>query len=62
MSLSNHVPKLVVLRPSDKDRSRLLTIERCRSVFYRFLNDLLELGIAEGALIGKVIVASSSLK
>lgn len=62
MSLSNHVPKLVVLRPSDKDRSRLLAIERCRSVFYRFLNDLLELGIAESALIGKVIVASSSLK
>lgn len=62
MSLSNHVPKLVVLRPSDKDRSRLLAIERCRRVFYRFLNDLLELGIAESALIGKVIVASSSLK
>lgn len=62
MSFSNLVPKLVVLRPRDKDRSRLLAIERCRSIFYRFLNDLLEFGIAEGALIGKVIVASSSLK
>lgn len=62
MSFSNLVPKLVVLGPGDKNRSRLLAIERGRSIFHGLLNKLLELGVAEGGPVGKVVVASSRLK
>lgn len=62
MSFSNLVPKLVVLGPRDKDCPRLLAIERCRSILHGLLNDLLELGVAESGLVGKIVVASSGLK
>lgn len=62
MSFSNLVPKLVVLGPGDKNRSRLLAIERGGGIFHGLLNELLELGVAEGGLVGKIVVASSRLK